>query len=91
MTIDPAAPGGQSLTSLATRPYDPGRRRPHSGSTPRLVGDAHTTEDLSKYGAPPPDQVIAHTNLYWKYQSAPGRRAGTVDTAEVSFTPADAG
>jgi nicotinamidase-related amidase len=50
-----------------------------------LVGDAHTTEDLSKYGAPPPEQVIAHTNLYWKYQSAPGRRAGTVDTAEVSF------
>jgi nicotinamidase-related amidase len=50
-----------------------------------LVSDAHTTEDLSKYGAPPPEQVIAHTNLYWKYQSAPGRRAGTVDTAEVSF------
>jgi nicotinamidase-related amidase len=56
-----------------------------------LVGDAHTTEDLSKYGAPPPDQVIAHTNLYWKYQSAPGRRGGTVSTAEVSFAPADAG
>ncbi len=28
-----------------------------------LVADAHTTEDLSAYGAPPPDQVIAHTNL----------------------------
>ena len=26
-----------------------------------LVGDAHTTEDLSAWGAPPPDQVIAHT------------------------------
>ena len=38
-----------------------------------LVGDAHTTIDLSKYGAPPPDQVVAHTNLYWKYQAAPGR------------------
>ena len=50
-----------------------------------LVGDAHTTEDLTSYGAPPPEQVIAHTNLYWKYQTAPGRRAGIADTAEVSF------
>ena len=50
-----------------------------------LVGDAHTTEDLTAYGAPPPEQVIAHTNLYWKWQSAPGRSGGTVDTKEVSF------
>jgi nicotinamidase-related amidase len=50
-----------------------------------LVGDAHTTEDLTAYGAPPPQQVIAHTNLYWKYQRAPGRSGGTVPTAEVSF------
>ncbi len=50
-----------------------------------LVADAHTTEDLSAYGAPPPDQVIAHTNLYWQYQSAPGRRGRTVDTADVDF------
>lgn len=50
-----------------------------------LVGDAHTTEDLTAYGAPPPEQVIAHTNLYWKHQSAPGRTAGTVDTEAVSF------
>jgi nicotinamidase-related amidase len=50
-----------------------------------LVGDAHTTEDLSSYGAPPPDKVIAHTNLYWKYHTAPGRSAGTVDTADVEF------
>ena len=41
-----------------------------------LVGDAHTTEDLSAWGAPSPDQVIAHTNLYWQYQAAPGRTAG---------------
>jgi nicotinamidase-related amidase len=54
-----------------------------------LVGDAHTTEDWSEYGAPPLDQVIAHTNLYWQYQSAPGRTAGTVSTAEVSFAAAD--
>jgi nicotinamidase-related amidase len=50
-----------------------------------LVGDAHTTEDLSEYGAPPPDQVIAHTNLYWQDETAPGRSAGTVASAEVSF------
>ncbi|OIJ68907.1 cysteine hydrolase family protein [Streptomyces mangrovisoli] len=56
-----------------------------------LVGDAHTTEDLTKYGAPSPEQVIAHTNLYWGFQNAPGRSGGTVSTAEVSFTAADAG
>jgi nicotinamidase-related amidase len=50
-----------------------------------LVSDAHTTEDQSAWGAPPPDQVIAHTNLYWKYQTAPGRTAGTVATKEVDF------
>jgi nicotinamidase-related amidase len=53
-----------------------------------LVGDAHTTEDCTEWGAPPPDQVIAHTNLYWKYQSAPGRTAGTVETKNVDFAPA---
>jgi nicotinamidase-related amidase len=50
-----------------------------------LVGDAHTTEDLTKWGAPPPDQVISHTNLYWSFQTAPGRTAAVVDTADVSF------
>ena len=51
-----------------------------------LVGDAHTTEDQSEWGAPPPDQVIAHTNLYWQYQAAPGRTAGVTSTEDVSFT-----
>lgn len=50
-----------------------------------LVSDAHTTEDLSQWGAPPPDQVIAHTNMYWSNQSAPGRAAGTVATRDVDF------
>jgi len=50
-----------------------------------LVSDAHTTEDQTAWGAPPPDQVIAHTNLYWKYQTAPGRTAGTVATKDVEF------
>jgi nicotinamidase-related amidase len=50
-----------------------------------LVGDAHTTEDLTEYGAPPPEQVIAHTNLYWQWASAPGRRGETLASADVSF------
>ncbi len=50
-----------------------------------LVSDAHTTEDQSQWGAPPPDQVIAHTNLYWTYQTVPGRTAGTVATKDVEF------
>jgi nicotinamidase-related amidase len=50
-----------------------------------LVGDAHTTEDLTAYGAPEPEAVIAHTNLYWSFQSAPGRTGATKDTTEVVF------
>ena len=50
-----------------------------------LVADAHTTEDLSEWGAPSPEDVIAHTNLYWGFQSAPGKTAGTVESSEVDF------
>lgn len=50
-----------------------------------LVADAHTTEDLTAYGAPPPAQVVAHTNLYWQEQKAPGRRGETTETAAVTF------
>ncbi|MGA7989666.1 MAG: isochorismatase family protein [Candidatus Dormiibacterota bacterium] len=50
-----------------------------------LVSDAHTTEDQTEWGAPSPDLVIAHTNLYWTYQTAPGRTAGTVATGDVDF------
>ena len=50
-----------------------------------LVSDAHTTEDLTAYGAPPPEQVIAHTNLYWQFQAAPGRVAEVAPTADVEF------
>jgi nicotinamidase-related amidase len=50
-----------------------------------LVSDAHTTEDQSAWGAPPPNMVIAHTNLYWTHHRAPGRTAGTVKTSEVDF------
>lgn len=50
-----------------------------------LVSDAHTTEDLSEWGAPTPDKVISHTNLYWSNHRAPGRDAGTVATKDVDF------
>jgi nicotinamidase-related amidase len=53
-----------------------------------LVSDAHTTEDLTEWGAPPPDQVIAHTNLYWTNQTAPRRTAGTVEAKDVDFAGA---
>jgi len=51
-----------------------------------LVGDAHTTEDQSAWGAPPPDKVIAHTNLYWQYQAARGRTAGVTETKDLTFS-----
>jgi nicotinamidase-related amidase len=50
-----------------------------------LIGDAHTTEDLSDWGAPSPDKVIAHTNLYWGNHQAPGRTAAVVSTADLDF------
>lgn len=55
-----------------------------------LVADAHTTEDLTEWGAPPPADVIAHTNLYWSNHRAPGRTAGTAtsDAVDLSATRA---
>lgn len=50
-----------------------------------LVADAHTTNDNSEWGAPTPDQVIAHTNLYWRWQGAPGRTAAVTETKAVTF------
>ena len=52
-----------------------------------LIGDAHTTEDQTAYGAPPPDKVIVHTNLYWNHQTAPRRKAETIETKDVDFGP----
>lgn len=51
-----------------------------------LVADAHTTEDLTQWGAPPVEQVIAHTNLYWSFQTAPDRTAAVVPAADVELT-----
>ena len=56
-----------------------------------LASDAHTTDDFSEYGMPPPDKVIAHTNMYWTWQSAPGRTASVAETARVDFGGAWAG
>jgi nicotinamidase-related amidase len=50
-----------------------------------LVGDAHTTEDQSEWGAPTPDKVVAHTNLYWQYHRAPGRVAAVTTTEDIDF------
>lgn len=56
-----------------------------------LVSDAHTTEDLTEWGAPPPAQVVSHANLYWTHQAAPGRTARVQSTAKITFKslPAD--
>ena len=51
-----------------------------------LVADGHTTDDATAWGAPTPDLVIAHTNLYWQHQTAPGRTAEVTPTLEVSFS-----
>ena len=50
-----------------------------------LVSDAHTTEDLTEWGAPSPDQVISHMNLYWNFTSGPGKSASVKSTEEVAF------
>ena len=50
-----------------------------------LVSDAHTTDDQREWGAPSPEKVIDHTNLYWRHHSAPGRKGGTVTTDSVDF------
>ena len=51
-----------------------------------LVGDAHTTEDMREWGAPiTPAEVIAHTNMYWSWSAAPGRKGSTVAAADVGF------
>jgi nicotinamidase-related amidase len=48
-----------------------------------LVGDAHTTVDMTRQGAPAPEAVIRHTNFYWSGQRAPGRSCGVVSSADV--------
>ncbi|WP_438352179.1 isochorismatase family protein [Microbacterium sp. CJ88] len=51
-----------------------------------LVGDAHTSGDKTAWGAPPPEAVASHTNLYWSFQRAPGRTAAVTDASEIDFS-----
>jgi nicotinamidase-related amidase len=57
-----------------------------------LVSDAHTTNDRTVEAGPltgqliPASQIIAHTNMYWSYQSGPGRSAQTAAADQVSFS-----
>ena len=48
-----------------------------------LVSDAHTTDDYSQYGIPSAEKVIAHTNMYWSFQTAPQRAASVVASADL--------
>lgn len=50
-----------------------------------LVADAHTTDDLTEYGQPAPDKIIALTNRYWKWNTGVGRKASVEKAAEVKF------
>jgi hypothetical protein len=50
-----------------------------------LVSDGHTTEDQTAWGAPEPQQVIAHTNLYWGHETGVGRTAAIVETKDAGF------
>src|ERR1700716_2871523 len=83
-------PGGDGALGVAGAETDACIRSTLHGAFVRgydatLVSDAHTAGDKTAWGAPPPEQVIAHTNLYWTYESAPGRTAGTVETQDVNF------
>lgn len=52
-----------------------------------LVADAHTTEDFRPWepAAPSVAAVVAHTNLYWSFQRAPGRTASVLNADDVVF------
>ncbi len=50
-----------------------------------LAADAHTTVDLTAYGLPGPELVIAHINEYWTWQDGPGRTASVEPAAEVQL------
>lgn len=50
-----------------------------------LVADAHTTPDRTEHGGPTAEQIIAHTNLYWRKHTGVGREASVVNAADVVF------
>lgn len=52
-----------------------------------LVADAHTTEDLRRFGMPiGPEESIAYTNTYWGYTAAPGRTGAVTTAAELDLS-----
>ena len=57
------------------------------GFNATLVSDAHTTDDC-EWATPPlsAEQIIAHTNFYWKWQRTPRAAGGTSETTEVAFS-----
>lgn len=56
------------------------------GFNATLVSDAHTTDDCSWASTPlSAEQIVAHTNFYWKWQRTPRAVGGTTTTAEVEF------
>lgn len=57
------------------------------GFNATLVSDAHTTDDCA-WATPPlsAEQIIAHTNFYWKWQRTPRAAGGTSVTGEVVFS-----
>ncbi len=63
--------------------HDPRRLRTRLRRDARR-GRAHHVGP-ERVGAPVPEQVIAHTNLYWKYHEAPGRTAAVVQAKEVTW------
>ena len=77
--------GWQYVPELQRQESEPLVHKKFGDADTLLVADAHTTEDFSDYGLPPADKVIAHTNMYWTWQTGPGRMATVVDAADVDF------
>jgi nicotinamidase-related amidase len=50
-----------------------------------LAADAHAAEDRTAWGGPTAQQVVAHTNLYWSFQAAPGRVASVLPADEIKL------
>jgi hypothetical protein len=82
------SPSGASSSSARKRTNACARRcTAHSSAAmTRRSSATRTRPRISRpWGAPPPELVIAHTNLYWGNHEAPGRTAGTVEAKDVDF------
>ena len=64
---------GTTLECVCVHPHD-AAWRPGPRVRRDRGGDVHTTEDQTAWGAPPPEEVIAHTNLYGRTRRRPGGR-----------------